>query len=106
MPAEAGKELVEFNKVYPQIKVEYWRGESEEASSKLEQEFNSKRRTVDVASGPGEVNFPRWRKMGLFEKFTDLIPEIEKWEGDDPSKVERATRHADRLKKLVDNRAG
>ena len=80
LPAEAGKELVEFNKVYPQIKVEYWRGESEEASSKLEQEFNSKRRTVDVASGPGEVNFPRWRKMGLFEKFTDLIPGIEKWD--------------------------
>lgn len=79
-PAEAGKELAEFNKVYPSIKVEYWRGEADEVSSKLEGEFTSKRRTADLALGAGETNHPRWRKMGMLEKFTNLIPGIGKWD--------------------------
>src|SRR3989304_9931994 len=80
LPAEAGKELAEFNKVYPQIKVEYWRGEADEVASKLELQFNSKRGMADVVLGAGEINHPRWRKQGMLEKFADLIPGIGKWD--------------------------
>ncbi len=80
LPAEAGKELAEFNKVYPQIKVEYWRGEADEVASKIELQFTSKRGMNDVSLGAGEINHPRWRKMGMLEKFTDVIPGVAKWD--------------------------
>ena len=68
----------EFNKVYPSIKVEYWRGDGEAIASKVEAEFNGGRHTVDFLQGGEPGNYPRWRKIGIIEKFTDIIPAIEK----------------------------
>jgi ABC-type Fe3+ transport system substrate-binding protein len=79
-PAERKEIIAEFNKVYPSIKVEYWRGQTEEIGTKTEMEFTANRRTVDVVLGGDTANFPRWRKLGRLQKFTDLIPGIEKWD--------------------------
>ncbi len=79
-PAERKAIIAEFNKVYPAIKVEYWRAQTEEIATKIEMEFSANRRTVDVVLGGDTSNFPRWRKMGILEKFTDLIPGREKWD--------------------------
>lgn len=79
-PTERKEIVAEFNKVYPSIKVEYWRGQTEEIATKIEMEFSANRRTVDVVLGGDTSNFPRWRKMGRLEKFTDLIPGLAKWD--------------------------
>ena len=78
-PSLANRFIAEFNKIYPFIKVEFWSGRASEIQSKLEAQQMAGRMDVDVCLGGTEPqNFPRWRKMGLLAKFTDIIPGIEK----------------------------
>ncbi len=73
-PREAAGVLAEFNKIYPFIKVNYWRGKGEEVAAKLEAEVAGGRAAVDMTLGGEPYNYPRWRKMGILEKYTDIIP--------------------------------
>ena len=75
---ETNKILAAFNKVYPFIKVEYWRGGGEEIAAKLGSEIMSGRYTVDLSLGGEEINLPGWREKGALAKFADLIPGIQK----------------------------
>ena len=77
-PDQAKGVIAEFNKIYPFIKVNYWRGGTEELGSKLDIGFISGRTEADVVAGGNPENYPRWRKMGGLEKFTDIVPRIEK----------------------------
>ena len=77
-PNEAEAIIAAFNKIYPFIKVVYWRGRGEEVAAKLDAEFASGRSSVDVSLGGEHLNYPRWRKAGMITKFTDIIPRIEK----------------------------
>jgi iron(III) transport system substrate-binding protein len=76
-PQEGGQIISEFNKIYPFIKVTFWRGSEEQRSSKIEAEHSMGQLSVDVAK-PGDftTHYPRWRKMGIVEKYTDFIPNI------------------------------
>jgi iron(III) transport system substrate-binding protein len=67
-----------INKIYPFIPVSSSREASEEKAAKLEAEFTAGKLSVDVVEGGGRANCPRWRKMGIMEKFTDIIPGIGK----------------------------
>jgi ABC-type Fe3+ transport system substrate-binding protein len=78
-PEEARESITEFNKIYPFIKVDYWRARGEEIATKLEAEYASGRTSADIALGGGPENFPRWAKMGIIEKFTNIIPQIDKY---------------------------
>ncbi len=53
-PAERKEIVDEFNKVYPSIKVEYWRGGGDETAAKLEMDFIANRHTADVVYGGGQ----------------------------------------------------
>jgi len=64
-PGEVKREVAEFNKVYPSIKIDYWRGEGELIATKLDTDFNAHRQSADMAYGGEPVNFPRWRKRGF-----------------------------------------
>ncbi len=75
-PKEGSKILAEFNKIYPFIKGTYWRGKGEEIASKLEVEYGSGHGTADITLGGEPYNYPRWRKMGMLGKYTDIIPGI------------------------------
>ena len=77
-PKEGARIVAEFNKIYPFIKVTYWRGKGEEIAAKLEVEFAAGRGTVDIALGGEPYNYPRWRKIGMLDKFTDIMPGIKK----------------------------
>jgi ABC-type Fe3+ transport system substrate-binding protein len=77
-PNEAKKVTDQFSKVYPFITVISSREASEEKAAKLEAEFTAGKLSVDVVEGGGRANCPRWRKMGIMEKFTDIIPGIGK----------------------------
>jgi ABC-type Fe3+ transport system substrate-binding protein len=77
-PAEAPKLIAEFNKIYPFIRVNYWRGKGEEIASKLEGEYAGGRPSGDISLGGEPYNYPRWRKMGMLDKFTDIIPGMQK----------------------------
>ncbi len=78
-PQESSQIIAEFNKIYPFIKVSYWRGSDKERNIKFESEIAVGRLSVDV-NKPGDftTNYPRWRKMGAVEKYTDLIPDIQR----------------------------
>ncbi len=76
-PKEKIAVMAEFNKVYPFIKLEGWRGGPTETASKLESDWATKRYSCDVSSG-GSYNLARWRQMGMLQKFVDIIPGIEK----------------------------
>jgi iron(III) transport system substrate-binding protein len=71
--------IAEFNKIYPFITVTYWRGSDKERNAKIESEHAVGRLSVDMIE-PGDftTNFPRWRKAGLVEKYTDFIPDIKR----------------------------
>ena len=73
-PAEGKKLTAEFNKIYPFITVNYWRGKGEEVAAKLEAEIAGGRSSVDITLGGEPYNYPRWRKMGVLEKFADIVP--------------------------------
>ena len=75
-PGEAVKTIALFNKVYPFIKVEYWRGNGEAIASKLEAGYIAGQTIVDVCQGGEPVNFPRWRKAGRMAPFVDTLPMI------------------------------
>ncbi len=77
-PKEAKQVTDQFSKVYPFITVTSSREASEEKAAKLEAEFTAGKLSVDVVEGGGRANCPRWRKMGIMEKFTDIIPGIGK----------------------------
>ncbi len=77
-PEEAKPIIAEFNKVYPYINVDFARQASDEKAAQLEAEFSAGQVNVDIMEGGGRPNFPRWRKIGLLEKFTDMIPNIAK----------------------------
>src|SRR3989304_77410 len=62
-PEEGRRLIAEFNKIYPFIKVSYWRGRGEEIAAKVEAEHIGGRYTADVLLGGEYRNFPRWRKM-------------------------------------------
>ena len=62
-PAEGKKLTTEFNKIYPFITVNYWRGKGEEVAAKLEAEIAGGRSSVDITLGGEPYNYPRWRKM-------------------------------------------
>ena len=68
--------IAEFNKVYPFIPVDHWRSQGEEIGSRMEAEHTSGRFTVDICQGGESFNYPRWRKMGIMGKFTDIVPGI------------------------------
>ena len=71
-PDQLKKIVAEFNKIYPFITGSYWRA-SEEIAPKLESEYASGRFTVDIIHGGQPHNYPRWRKMGILDKITDVI---------------------------------
>ncbi len=74
---DAGVKVVnEFTKIYPFIKGDYWRGKGEEVAAKLEAEIAGGRSSVDITLGGEPYNYPRWRTMGIMERFTDIIPGI------------------------------
>jgi ABC-type Fe3+ transport system substrate-binding protein len=77
-PNEANPIIAEFNKAYPFIKIEFARQASDEKAAQLEAEFAAGQVSADVMEGGGRPNFPRWREIGLIEKFTDMIPNIGK----------------------------
>jgi iron(III) transport system substrate-binding protein len=77
-PSEGNRIIAEFNKVYPFIKIDYWRGRGEEIAAKLEAEFAGGRLSVDFCYGGAPENNPRWAKMGMLERYTDIIPGIDK----------------------------
>lgn len=70
--------VAEFNKIYPFVKVDYWYATPGELATKLEGEFTAGRISTDISQGGNEYNHPRWREMGLMEKFNDIIPDKEK----------------------------
>lgn len=72
-PSEGGKVIAEFAKVYPFIKITYWRGQGEEIAAKIEAEYAGGHPSFDITIGGEATNFPRWRKLGILEKFTDII---------------------------------
>ena len=78
IPTHAKKLISEFTMIYPFIHVDYWRGSSAEIAAKMEAEYAGGRRSVDIANGGEPYNYPRWRKMGMLDKFTDIIPGIDK----------------------------
>lgn len=79
-PDEGNKIIAEFNKIYPFIKVSYWRGQGEEVAAKLEAENAAGRSSADILMGGEPYNYPRWRKLGIMEKYVDIIPLLEKWD--------------------------
>ena len=67
--------IAEFNKIYPFIKVEYWRGSGEESGTKLEAEAITKKFTADVDLGSIQLNrFNVWRQNGWLTKFVQNLP--------------------------------
>ena len=79
-PEEAKELIAAFNKVYPFIKVVYWRGRGDEVGTKFEAEFTAGRPTVDTCFGGGFEHYPRWAKMGMLAEFSSIIPRIEKFD--------------------------
>ncbi len=75
-PKEANNVVAEFNRTYPFIKVTYWRGQDTERDMKTEQEHASGRLSVDIGTLGNQIYFPRWRKIGVIEKITDILPGI------------------------------
>lgn len=75
-PRESAKTIAHFNKVYPFIKVDYWRGNGEAIATKLEAGYIADQTIVDVCQGGEPVNFPRWRKAGRMAPFVDALPMI------------------------------
>ena len=75
-PEEARKIIAEFTKIYPFLKVDYARQSSAEKATKLEAEHAIGRVTFDVMQGGEPIYYPRWRGMGVLEKFTDFVPGI------------------------------
>ncbi|MDP2645731.1 MAG: extracellular solute-binding protein [Desulfobacterales bacterium] len=73
-PNLAKSVIAEFNKVYPFIRVNFWRGNGEEIATKIEAEHAAGRINLDIALGGEPYNYPRWRKMGMMEPFADIIP--------------------------------
>ncbi len=78
-PGEAGHIITEFNKVYPFIKVAYYRSTGEGRAAKIEAEYTAGKLSVDLGSAEFS-NYARWRNMGMMEKFLDIIPGIGKWD--------------------------
>ena len=70
------KIIAELNKSCPFVKVNCRRGTGEETAARLEAEFATGKISVDITLGAETSNYPRWRKMGVMEKFTDIIPGI------------------------------
>jgi iron(III) transport system substrate-binding protein len=68
--------VAEFNKIYPFIKVTYWRGQDQERDTRLETEHTTNKLTVDLCDAGDFVAYPRRRAMGLTDKYTDFIPGI------------------------------
>lgn len=78
-PAEINKVAAEFNKVYPFIELSYWStSASLDRDTKLEAEHGVGRLTVDLCDAGELTSYPRWRETGLVEKYTDVIPSLEK----------------------------
>jgi len=76
---EQGKKIVaEFNKIYPFIKVNYWRGKGEEIATKFQSEIMSGRYSADVCLGGEEINLPLWREKGALAKFAEIIPGMQR----------------------------
>ena len=73
-PKEKAQIIVEFNKIYPFITVEHWRGNSIEMVAKLDGEHAGGLHSMDIGIGSDPINLPRWRKMGRLEPFVDVIP--------------------------------
>ncbi len=67
--------IAEFNKIYPFIKVEYWRGSGEESGTKIEAEALTGKFTCDVDLGSIQLNrFNVWRKNGWLTQFVQYLP--------------------------------
>lgn len=79
-PADVNQIATEFNKIYPFIKIEHWRGQDVERDTKLETQHTSGRVAVDIFDVGAMEQLPRWRKMGMFEKFVDFVPGMQKWD--------------------------
>lgn len=70
--------IAPFNKIYPFITVDYWRGADLERVNKMESEHSAGHLTVDIMEGGEPTSYPRWRKMGIPEKYIDIIPGLKK----------------------------
>jgi iron(III) transport system substrate-binding protein len=79
-PKEINQITAEFNKIYPFIKFDHWRGQDANRDTRLEQEHVAGRVSVDIFDAGEMYLFPRWRKMGILEKIIDIIPGIQKWD--------------------------
>jgi len=77
-PAAMKQIAAEFNKIYPFIKVDYWRGQGTEITARLETEHAVNRVSVDICDAEDIHSYPRWRKIGLVDKLIDFMPGIEK----------------------------
>lgn len=77
-PNQLSEITSEFNKIYPFIKIKYWQGRREERTMKIEVEHSMNRVTADLCDAGGMEHYPRWRKIGLVEKFVHIVPEINK----------------------------
>lgn len=85
-PKEINQIAAEFNKVYPFIKLNYWRGQDLERVTRFETEHAIGRVSFDIMEGGAPENFPRWREKGMPDKYTDIIPGIERWDRNSYSK--------------------
>ncbi len=77
-PDELKQLSSEFNKIYPFIKINYWRGQDNERITRFETDHSANRTQVDISDAGSFESYPRWRKIGLVERFIDFIPGIEK----------------------------
>jgi iron(III) transport system substrate-binding protein len=77
-PAQLTRLASEFNKIYPFIIINFWRGQDKERQTRIEAEHSISRVTADFCDSGGDENYPRWRKIGLVDTYTDIIPGIEK----------------------------
>lgn len=69
--------MAEFNKIYPFIKVNYWRGSGEESGTKIEAEAVTGKFDVDVDLGSIQMaRMPVWRQNGWIKQWTDIIPNV------------------------------
>lgn len=77
-PGQANGLIAEFKKIYPFITVNYWRGRGEEVAAKLDAEVAAGRSAVDITLGAEPYNYSGWRPKGIFEKVTDIIPQVQR----------------------------
>lgn len=67
----------EFKKLYPFIELKYWKSGAKEREMRIESEHSIGRLSADLCDAGGMENYPRWRKVGLVEKFVQIVPGLD-----------------------------